>query len=191
MRREAGGVTHFVRRAVYRVGQFWAGLSATVTPDELERARSILGPRALPLFTAMPVDAQRHSLNVLASLGVFARREPDLAVAALLHDAGKTAAQRSGWGLGLWLRGPLVLLEAMLPGVAAAWASADPHHGWRYLLYVQIAHPAIGAAWATAAGCSALACWLIAQHQARLDQIEADDTRRRLLAALQRADDEN
>ena len=191
MRQGTGRLAHMTRRAVYRVGQFWSGLGATVTPEEMAQAQRILGPRAMPLFTAMPVDAQRHSLNVLASLGELARREPELAVAALLHDAGKVAAQRGGWQLSLWLRGPLVLLEAMLPGVAAAWASADPRHGWRYLLYVQVAHPAIGAAWAAEAGCGELACWLIAQHQAQPEQVEADDTRRTLLAALQRADGEN
>jgi hypothetical protein len=175
-------------RAAYRIGQFWAGLGARVTPEELAQVRRLLGPRATVLFTAMPVDAQRHSLNVLASLGELAQREPELAVAALLHDAGKTAADRSGLRLGLWLRGPLVLLEAILPGVAAALAVDDPRQGWRYVLHVQAAHPAIGATWAAEAGCGALACWLIAHHQTRPELVEADDYRRALLAALQRAD---
>ncbi len=185
---DADGTGGFVRRAVYRVGQFWAGLRAQVTPEEATQARRILGPRAMPLFAAMPVDAQRHSLDVLASLGALAQAEPELAVAALLHDTGKVAANRSGLRLGLWLRGPLVLLEAALPGVAAAWAVDDPRRGWRYVLHVQIAHPAIGAAWAAAAGCGELACWLIAHHQDRLEQVRADEHRRGLLAALQRTD---
>jgi hypothetical protein len=174
------------RRVLYRVGQFWAGLRARVTPEETALARRILGPRAASLFGAMPVDAQRHSLDVLASLGAAAQAEPELAVAALLHDVGKVAAARRG--LGLWLRGPLVLLEALLPGVAAAWAVNDPRAGWRYVLYVQTNHPAIGATWAAAAGCGELACWLIAHHQQRLDCVEAAAPRRALLAALQRAD---
>jgi hypothetical protein len=136
----------------------------------------------------MPVDAQRHSLDVLASLRELAQGEPELAVAALLHDAGKVAAAQTGVRLGLWLRGPLVLLEAALPGVAAALAKDDPRQGWRYVLHVQAAHPAIGADWAAAAGCGALACWLIAHHQTRIERVQADDERRRLLAALQRAD---
>lgn len=190
--RRAGGAGEasgpWARRAVYRVGQFWAGLRARVTPEETAHARRILGPGAMPLFTAMPVDAQRHSLDVLAGLGARAQAEPALGVAALLHDAGKVAANQSGLRLGLWLRGPLVLLEALLPGVAAAWAVDDPRRGWRYVLYVQLAHPAIGAAWAAAAGCGELACWLIAHHQDRPELVQADAHRRGLLAALQRAD---
>lgn len=174
------------RRVLYRVGQFWAGLRARVAAEETALAQRILGPRAAALFRAMPVDAQRHSLDVLASLGAAAQTEPALAVAALLHDAGKVAAAHSG--LGLWLRGPLVLLEALLPGLAAAWALDNPRAGWRYVLYVQTHHPAIGAAWAAQAGCSELACWLIAHHQDRLESIQADARRRELLAALQRAD---
>ena len=188
-------------RVLYRVSQFWRGLRATVTPADQRRVAAVLPAAAIPLFAQMPVDAQRHSLNVLDSLGA-AGNQPDLAVAALLHDCGKVAAAQGGMALGLWLRGPLVLLEMLLPQLTARWAmvspltrggdaDAKPLQGWRYALYVQREHPAIGAAWAAEAGCSPLSCWLIAQHQTPLDQIVGSDEARTLLIALQRADEDN
>ena len=196
-------------RLFYRVRQFWQGLSATITSDDQRLVTRVLPPAAVVLFTQMPVDAQRHSLNVLASLqsagynhgdaGHGDVAHDDLAVAALLHDCGKVAAAQGGVSLGLWLRGPLVVLDALLPGFAARFAAPElgtnPLQGWRYALYVQREHPAIGAAWAAEAGCSALSCWLIAHHQTPLAAIAdgeiASDTARKLLAALQAADADN
>jgi hypothetical protein len=154
-------------RIFYRIGQFWRGVWARITADDLQRVAAILPPAARPLFTQMPVDAQRHSLNVLATIeqSESGEHQADLAVAALLHDCGKVAAAQGGLALALWLRGPMVLLQGFFPQAAARWASSNPAQGWRYALYVQCEHPAIGAAWAEDAGCSPLSCWLIAQHQ--------------------------
>jgi len=143
-----------------------------------------------------------------------------LAVAALLHDCGKEAAAKYGVTLGLWLRGPLVLLDRWFPRLAVRWALSDaafhtgsdfgatansnlaaPHlvrmavRGWRYALYVQHEHAEIGAQWAKQAGCSPLSCWLIAHHQSRLSTFEDEAALggepSRLLAILQHADDGN
>jgi hypothetical protein len=187
----------------YRVGQFWRGLRASVSPEEQARVARVLPVAAIPLFTRMPVDAQRHSLNVLASVRATGEDHPDLAVAALLHDCGKVAAAQGGVTLGLWLRGPLVVLEALLPRMAARWAASSPLptrgtswvQGWRYALYVQREHPAIGAHWAAEAGCSPLSCWLIAHHQTPLSALsdagEVGEAARVLLARLQQADNGN
>jgi hypothetical protein len=197
----------------YRVGQFWRGLRARITPEDQRRVVSILPSAAVPLFTKMPIDAQRHSLNVLGSLEAAGQHHPDLAIAALLHDCGKVAAAQGGVALGLWLRGPLVLLDRFWPGLTARWASptsvpgslsnSGPEapklnapklnvvQGWRYALYVQREHPAIGAAWAAEAGCSTLSCWLIAEHQTPLNEAQGSDDERGLLMALQQADNGN
>lgn len=184
----------------YRLGQFWRGLRARPAAADLARARRLLGPEALPLFMAMPADAQQHSLNVLRTLQAAGYDQPDLAVAALLHDAGKVAAAQGGVALRLWLRGPLVLMERFAPRQLRRWAAADAGTGWRYALYVHVEHAAIGARWAAAHGCSGLACWLIEHHQdARLEDIHVEtesqekpgDDRLRLLAALQWADGAN
>ena len=55
-------------RIFYRIGQFWQGFAAEVSPAERQRVAMLLPPRALSLFTQMPRDAQRHSLNVLVSV---------------------------------------------------------------------------------------------------------------------------
>jgi hypothetical protein len=153
---------------------------------------SLLPEAALSLFWQMPVDAQRHSLNVLQSVWAAGQQHRDLAVAALLHDCGKVAAAQGGVEFNVWLRGPLVLLNAFAPRMAAHWASPEPRHGWRYLLYVQREHPAIGASWAAQAGCSPLSCWLIAHHQASPQEVRAEsDEARALLTLLQHADGAN
>jgi hypothetical protein len=182
-------------RVLYRIGQFWHGLSARMTPEDHRQVAAILSPAALSLFTQMPPDAQRHSMNVWLSVLAAGYSDPDLAVAALLHDCGKVAAAQGGVELQLWVRGPLVILEALLPKLVAQWASANPEDGWRYALYVQRAHPTIGAVWAAEAGCSALSCWLIAHHQTPLEAVGeimvGGDVARVLLAALQEADNGN
>lgn len=180
----------FVKKARYRLRQFWHGLHATVTTDELTKAAGTLPPAAFALFQQLPIDGQRHSLNVLQSLEDEGSVPQPLAIAALLHDVGKVAATEAGLEINLWWRGPLVLLETFAPQLLTRLCSPDPQHGWRYLFYVHQEHPQIGAAWAMDAGCNELACWLIAHHQDRL-AFHADDERCPLLARLQRADNAN
>ena len=179
------------RHISYRVGQFWRGLVARVEPHEQAQVAAILTVPAQALFRRMPLDAQRHSLNVLHDLGRAGYHQPDLAAAALLHDVGKLAAAAGGIKLGLWLRGPLVLLEQFAPQLAAHWAADDPDQGWRYALHVQREHAMIGASWAARTGCSSVCCWLIAHHQTPLNEINATPQQQELLAALQAADNRN
>lgn len=188
---KAGDGVHVARRSAYRVQQFARGLRARIRPEEIEMVAAWLPATALPLFIAMPVDAQRHSLNVFYTLNAGGSISRDLAAAALLHDCGKVAALLGGIQLGLWQRGPLVLLDHFMPRVTARWEAKDPDRGWRYLLYVQHKHPAIGARWAAAAGCSELTCWLIANHQTRPEQLTAPPEALALLAALEDADELN
>lgn len=148
----------------------------------------------------MPPDAQRHSLNVLYTLqqqNSNNRVRPDLAVAALLHDVGKVAAEEVGIKINLWLRGPLVLLNFFFPEQMKMLAQegCEPRNllaCWRYVFYVYFEHPAIGAEWAKAAGCSLLTCWLIAHHQSEIEKLErVDESWKKHLTALQEADEQN
>lgn len=184
------GCTGWWGRVSYRLLQFVHGLSASVNEREMQRARVILPHEAWLLFQRMPRDAQRHSLNVLAALRAAGHTDLDLAAAALLHDVGKTAAAAAGHPLTLWWRGPLVLLEALAPAWLRRCAAATPTAGWRYVLYVHQEHPAIGATWAEAAGCSPRTCWLIAHHQERNPPAPGEEDLD-LLRALQWADGEN
>jgi hypothetical protein len=60
---------------------------------------------------------------------------------------------------------------------------------WRRPFIIHAYHPAIGAAWAEAAGCETVAVRLILNHQAKLgDELLPDQT---LLALLQWADNLN
>ena len=190
-------------RWIYRISQFVRGLMAHVAPDEMLAVVESLPKAAVALFVEMPLDAQRHSLNVLYALRKQAKRQgqplnPSLAAAGLLHDVGKIAAGQAGRGIHLWLRGPLVLAEAVAPGIMGRYADGTPESGWRYLLHVHLDHPAIGAEMAAKAGCDELTCWLIAQHQETPQSIghsgsrfAQDDHAIALLSALRRADQRN
>jgi hypothetical protein len=144
---------------------------------------------AQALFARMPVDAQRHSLNVMQILRAAGYDDPDLLTAALLHDVGKVAADDAGVHINLWLRGPLVLAEAFTPGMLASQAVDDPQRGWRYALHVHFAHPQIGAMWAKEVECNESACWLIAHHQDKA--LPEEGRQRSMLAQLQWADEQN
>lgn len=177
-------------RIFWRLRQFVRGVSAHVDAEEMLVVSRVLPRAALCRFCQMPLDAQRHSLNVLYTLQNAGYTDPDLAVAALLHDVGKVAGDQAGIALSPWLRGPLVLLNALAPGKMGELASSDPASGWPYLLYVHRQHPAIGAAWAEEDGCSELACWLIANHQS-LPQPATTSPRDELRALLYWADSRN
>jgi hypothetical protein len=177
-------------RIFWRVRQFVRGIFAHVNADEMLEVTRALPKAAVCRFCQMPLDGQRHSLNVLYTLQAAGWHDPDLAAAALLHDVGKVAGDAANIRLSPWLRGPLVLLTALAPAKVAALASDDPATGWHYLLYVHREHPAIGAAWAKADGCSELTRWLIEHHQ---DKPDSQPTNRQdeLLALLYWADSRN
>lgn len=194
-------------RILRRVRQFARGITASVSAEELQQAARFLPPAGLARFRQMPVDAQRHSLNVLRSLQGAGWHDFDLAAAALLHDAGKLAAAEAGLTFNAWVRTALVLLDALAPGLVLRLTVDDAAGGWRYLLHVHLAHPCIGARWAEEDGCSPLTCWLIAHHQDKAAlsdssfekprwgeggaRQEAEEEQMRLLKALQWADCQN
>ena len=146
------------RRISRRIRQFVGGITASVSADDLQQAARFLPPAGLTSFRQMPVDAQRHSLNVLTTLQRAGWHDPDLAAAA------------AGLTFNAWVRTALVLMETLAPTLAARLTVDDAAGGWRYLLHVHLAHPRIGAHWADADGCSPLTCWLIAHHQDKTRQ---------------------
>lgn len=178
------------RAGFYRLRQFWYGWLAALTPAEVSAALLYLPAAAHTHFRTLPKDAQRHSLNVLQTLQARGPVDNQLAAAALLHDIGKLAADEAGVRINLWVRGPLVVLEKIAPQLLVQWASADVAHGWRYLLYVHLMHPMIGAQWAKAWGCTPLTCWLIEHHQDHLVTEPTTDAEQ-YLVLLQWADNRN
>jgi hypothetical protein len=147
---------------VHRVEQFIGHLRARVEPDEADLARRLLPGAAWPLFARMPVADRRHALDVVARLRAAGREDPDLLVAALLHDCAK------GRRLRLWHRVAGVLLDALAPRALARLASADPR-SWRYPFHLYLRHAQLSADAAAAAGCSPRAVAFIRGQAAGAD----------------------
>jgi hypothetical protein len=163
--------------ALHRVGQFWRHASARVGPDESLKAQRILGPELTPLFGELPVNDQRHGLDVLETVTRI-ERDPTrlLEQAALLHDVGKAGVRFS-----VIDRSLPVFLQALSPRLFDAMLAARPGFGRRYRAYVD--HARVGAERLRAAGAADLAV-IVAEHHAKDPQSEV--TRR-----LQRADGRN
>lgn len=162
--------------ALDRVGQFWRHASARVTVDERATAEQILGPLA-PFFLELPVNDQRHGLDVLATVSRLERRPSQLLQqAALLHDLGKSDAHFS-----VIERSLSVFLRAVAPKSLEALQRSRPAFARRYRIYAD--HARIGAERLRAAGATELAA-IVAEHHAT--HPESDVARR-----LQQADGRN
>ncbi|MBI4318808.1 MAG: HD domain-containing protein [Chloroflexi bacterium] len=142
----------------YRFRQFIAAVAAKVEPEELPPLRQYLGPAELRLFRAMPVQDQRHCLNVFVELRRAGYEDKPLLQAALLHDVGK-----GGVGLGVWHRVAIVLLKALAPRLLSAIASHDKG-SWRYPFWVHRHHAGLGASVLRQAGSSARVVELVLGH---------------------------
>ena len=103
--------------------------------------------------------------------------DPDVAVAALLHDAGKA-------GTRLWHRVAYVLLQDFAPRLLCRLKPVSPHDV-RYPFYALREHARLGAALARAAGCNARVVTAIAQHHSPAAAQRSEDV---LVRALQAAD---
>ncbi len=159
-----------------RVGQFWRHASARVTAVERANAERILGPLA-PFFLELPVNDQRHALDVLDTVMRLERRPSRLLEqAALLHDMGKNEAHFS-----VIERSLTVFLRAVSPKTLQALQRSRPAFARRYGIYAD--HARVGAERLRAAGAAELAA-VVAEHHAR--HPESDAARR-----LQRADERN
>ncbi|NLE99705.1 MAG: hypothetical protein GX601_01885 [Anaerolineales bacterium] len=175
---------------VYRVTQFARALTDRASQEEIADAIRGLEPQAQRVFWQQSRQDQCHALAVARSLQRRGYSNPTLLEAALLHDAGKSAAHLTPWH-----RAAIVALERLAPTVltrlsqdaGANGGCALP--GWRLPFVVHAQHPELGARLARQAGCSALAVALIRRHQDQAAHSVADETEEdQLLAALQAAD---
>ena len=130
----------------------------------------------------MHLSEQHHGLRVLKMLREQGETDPDLMVAALLHDVGKSRHR-----LRVWERVLIVLGKAFFPGQVQRWGQA-PLSKWNRAFVVAEQHPNWGAALALEAGCSALTVDLIRHHQAESPPQGTSPRERRLLLLLQEAD---
>ena len=140
-----------------RIRQAWRHLRGRVEPEERDELVAWLTVPQLALFASMHRADQRHGLDVVARLRADGHTDPDLLLAALLHDCAKgpgvNLAHRTAWALGRRY-GDWVL------------RSCAPLPGFRSAFEVIRDHAEASAALAREAGCSARTVELI-RHQDR------------------------
>lgn len=166
-------------RLAYRSRQFWLAWKTRPGTVATDRLTPYLSPAQLTLFRRLQPSEQAHAYLVLERLMEAGQTDPDLMVAALLHDIGKIIAP-----LTIWDRALIVLVGRLLPWLARRWGEGRPR-GLRRPFVVAARHPDWGADLAAEAGASPRIQELIRLHQV---PAPADDP---LLAALQAVDDEN
>lgn len=164
-------------RLAYRTRQFKLAFLGPCHPIPTETLTPYLAPSLLTLFRRMTLSEQAHSFAVLRRLQAVGSTDPDLLVAALLHDIGKTLSP-----LSIPDRIFIVLVKRFLPRQAQRWGQGKPN-GLRRPFVTAACHPTWGAELARESGASHRTCDLIRRHQ---DPPPADDP---LLLALQSADD--
>ena len=172
--------------AWYRLQQFWQIITAQPLTEEAWTAVTHILPTAAQqqLFRQLAFSDQWHSVRVMETLQSAEHNDPDLLVAALLHDVGKTKLR-----LTLWDRTLIVLLSFFWPRKVDEWGRGNGRD-WRRPFVVKARHPEWSAEMAAAVGCSPLSVSLMRRHQDKLPEtaVTSED---QLLRVLQWADDQN
>ena len=132
----------------YRLRQFFAAVTARLTPEEHALVVAALSASELPLFERMPAYDQRHCLDVYVLLRRGGYDDPLLLRAALLHDCGKV--DDDGRPIPLLYYGLFVVLKRLAPPLSA-WAARDGRGPLRPFA-VHIAHDERSARMAESAG---------------------------------------
>jgi hypothetical protein len=131
---------------------------------DLGLVQRILNPAQMALFIQMQPGEKEHAIVMVRKLTEQDENQPDLLVAALLHDVGKLRYHYNPLE-----RTMVVLVKAVMPEQARQWGNPVPAEwenlpGWRKPFVVAEQHAAWGADIARQAGASALAETLIREH---------------------------
>lgn len=157
----------------------------TQTPDYAAMER-YLTPDQQALFQRLNRGEQLHSLRVLRDVLAQEPETPhDLALAALLHDTGKTR-----YPMAVWQKTVAVLTRKFAPAWYNRWSACDPAAPLPRGCVVAEAHPAWSAELVAATGASERALWLIRHHADPVEQWR-DHPHCYLLQRLKQADDAN
>jgi hypothetical protein len=170
---------------VYRIKQGLRALFAFSRPVDDDLAAQTLTPELLKVFQTMRRSEQLHSLHVLRTLMAQGSVPDDLAVAALLHDAGK-----SRYPFPVWQKTLVVLVRAFISGLFKRLSSGSETNWFQRPFVLSVHHPAWSAEMVSAAGGSERAVWLIAHHADSPEQWEGHP-HADLLKRLRAADDAN
>jgi len=143
-------------RALYRSRQFFRSVGASIGAEERAEVARRLNAEQQRLFYAMTARDQRHCLDVFHTLQRAGHDDPELLLAALLHDAGKGPVR-------LWHRVAYVLIRALSPRLLRRLAS-DSGSGWRRALASFSDHSRRGAALVETTGASPAVVSLVRLH---------------------------
>lgn len=112
------------RQAVRHVG-------GRVSQSERTGLRAMLTPRQLALFESMHRADQRHGLDVMSHLRAAGHDDPDLMLAALLHDCAKGRSvrlqHRVAWSLGERYGDAVLHAFSLVPGFSVAFERLRVH----------------------------------------------------------------
>jgi hypothetical protein len=172
--------------ATYRLKQGLRDILAFTRSVDADLVRAHLSEAQYALFSRMTHAEQLHSVNVLRTvLAQEPETPPDLAVAALLHDVGK-----SRYPLNVAERTLAVALKRLLPRHEARMSERERFDRLHAPFVVRRHHPRWSADLLRMTGGTPRAIWLVEHH--------ADDPAQwqhhpdaPLLARLQRADNAN
>ena len=171
--------------AAYRIGQGLKALFAFSQPVDMNLAATYLPPALFDLFNRFDRGEQLHSLAVLRDVLAQGSTPDDLAVAALLHDVGKTRCPIS-----VWQKSAAVLVRALMPSRYQRWSKGSLLNLWQRPFVVYEQHPAWSGELLAAAGASEAAQWLVTHHADSLEKWQGH-TYFHLLRRLQQADNQN
>ncbi len=172
-------------RIAYRVRQFWHAIFARPTSEDLSLATSLLTIPQTRLFEQLQPSEQVHSINICRRLIQQGETQPDLLVAALLHDVGK-----SRYPLHTWERALIVLAGALFPQKTKTWGQGQPQ-GWQRAFVVAQRHPTWGAEMVAGAGASPLTVTIIQRHQDPAQPKNSRDATEEMLLRLKNLDEDN
>lgn len=169
---------------ITRLRQGLRAVFALAHPVDYDTVAEVLSPPLLQLFRRMRRVEQLHSLRVMRLLEAQGHTDPDLLMAALLHDCGK-----SRYRFMLPERVVVVLARRLFPAAYARWSMGEPD-GWRRMFVIAARHPQWSAEDMQSAGASMRAASLARRHQDSVEGVPKSEEDRQLLA-LQSADNVN
>jgi len=162
-----------------RLVQGMRGLNPTRAGEDVDRiALELLTPEQRDRFDAMPAFDQQRLCRVANQLNSHGITDPDVLVAGLLHDIGKSDGHTQ---VRFVDRVAKVLLKRVSARALDRVAASYPNGRFAGLALTAL-HPELGADLAKSMGCSERTCWLIRHHEAGSDLGDPD------LARLQAAD---
>lgn len=177
-------------RILYRIRQFGRAFSTHTSLLGLEGAQRRLNPEQWEIFTQLQPSEQGHAVAMYLKLLEQGEIQPDLLVAALLHDIGKLCYRMKPLE-----RAMVILVRAVNLNQSQHWGSLPPAGweslpGWRKAFIVSEQHPAWGAEMALHAGATPLTETLIREHHHPHGH-EANSIENSLLRKLRVVDNES